>query len=234
MPERAFTLLITCEHASNRIPAIHREVARRAGDELYTHRGYDPGALELAKKYSRKFGASLFIGKWSRLLIELNRSLHHPKLWSEFSKPLPVEARRKLVDEYYLPYRKSVEQFIEREVKRKRLVVHIGVHSFTPVFSGETRTADIGLLYDPRRSGELKLCQVWSAALKAIQPKLRVRKNYPYRGTDDGFTTYLRKQFDGSKYIGIELEVNQRFPAGAASDWNTLQKNLVSSLASVL
>jgi hypothetical protein len=36
-----------------------------------------------------------------------------------------------------------------------------------------------------------------------------VRRNYPYRGTADGFTTYLRRQFSARKYLGIELEVNQ-------------------------
>jgi hypothetical protein len=37
-----------------------------------------------------------------------------------------------------------------------------------------------------------------------------VRYNYPYLGKMDGFTTYLRKQFI-SNYIGIELEVNQKY-----------------------
>ncbi len=229
MRERAVSLLFTCEHASNRIPSIHREVATRAGQELATHRGYDPGAIELAKLFAKKFKAPLFTGKWSRLLIELNRSQHHPKLWSEFSEALSAETKRTLLDEYYLPFRDSVEQLIQLEAKRGRQVVHIGVHSFTPVVNGKTRNADVGLLYDPARPHELKFCDEWAGALREVAPPLRVRKNYPYRGTADGFTTHLRKRFTGDAYVGIELEVNQHFPGGPAQDWGELQRALVES-----
>jgi predicted N-formylglutamate amidohydrolase len=234
MRERAVSLLFTCEHASNRIPSIYREVADRAGRGLNTHRGYDPGAHELAKRFARKLEAPLFVGKWSRLLIELNRSQHHPKLWSEFSKFLSAEAKQTLVDEYYLPFRDSVTRFIQRESGRGRQVIHIGVHSFTPVLNGETRTADIGLLYDPRRPDELTFCEVWADAIRDAEPGLRVRRNYPYRGTADGFTTHLRKQFDIASYVGIELEVNQRFPAAPATEWRQLQRTLVASAAATV
>jgi hypothetical protein len=39
-----------------------------------------------------------------------------------------------------------------------------------------------------------------------------VRFNYPYLGKADGFTTFMRKQFP-KNYIGIEIEVNQKFAA---------------------
>ena len=39
---------------------------------------------------------------------------------------------------------------------------------------------------------------------------LNIRYNYPYLGKADGFTTYLRKQFP-TNYMGIEIEVNQKF-----------------------
>lgn len=234
MPKRAVSLFFTCEHASNRIPLSCREVATRAGNELNTHRGHDPGALELSKLFSKKLVAPLFTGKWSRLLIELNRSRHHPKLWSEFSKSLSREAKRRLLDDYYGPYRDSVQQFIHDETARGHQVIHIGVHSFTPCLNGETRNADIGLLYDPRRPDELDFCRGWSAAISERQPELRVRKNYPYRGAADGFTTHLRKQFRAADYLGIELEVNQRFPLGPLKEWRRLQRTLVESLSPAL
>jgi len=234
MRERPARLFFSCEHASNRIPTSYRDVSQRAGTALDTHRGYDPGALELTRLFARKFGTSLFLGKWSRLLIELNRSQHHARLWSEFSQSLPAAAKRSLVEDYYLPYRYSVEHFIHEEATKRRRVIHVSVHSFTPVLDGETRTADIGLLYDPGRSGELKLCRDWAEAIAETQPELRVRKNYPYRGTADGFTTHLRKRFNESVYIGIELEVNQKFPTGPSNQWRQLQRTLVRSLAAAL
>jgi hypothetical protein len=41
-------------------------------------------------------------------------------------------------------------------------------------------------------------------------PKWSVRRNYPYLGRSDGLTTYLRRRFDRDRYVGVEIEVNQR------------------------
>src|SRR5690606_17137901 len=79
-----------------------------------------------------------------------------------------------------------------------------------PKLHGKVRQTEIGLLYDPQRAREKRFCQAWRKSLIAHSPDLRVRKNYPYLGTSDGFTTYLRTKFTDSQYAGIELEVNQK------------------------
>ena len=75
---------------------------------------------------------------------------------------------------------------------------------------GRLRTADVGLLYDPSRSSERRFCDRWKRSLHQIAPELRVRRNYPYLGKSDGFTTHLRRTIGSPRYLGIELEVNQR------------------------
>ena len=42
--------------------------------------------------------------------------------------------------------------------------------------------------------------------------------NCPYNGADDGLTTYLRNKYSPDAYLGIELEISQRFV-------NTLEMN---------
>lgn len=69
---------------------------------------------------------------------------------------------------------------------------------------------DVGLLYDPGRTGERDLCLAWKREIEAARPDLRVRRNAPYRGVSDGHVTALRKRFPQG-YLGLELEVNQRF-----------------------
>jgi predicted N-formylglutamate amidohydrolase len=103
-----------------------------------------------------------------------------------------------------------VEQAILRAEKRGSRVVHIAVHSFTPILNGISRRADVGLLYDPARAGERELCARWQVALEGVDPSLRVRRNYPYRGTSDGFTTALRRIHSAAAYAGIEVELSQR------------------------
>ena len=109
----------------------------------------------------------------------------------------------------------------------------LSVHSFTPRFQGVTRDVDVGLLYDPRRPAERALCTEWIALLRARAPELRLRRNQPYRGDSDGLTTHLRGVL-GARYLGVELEVSQRFPAGAAARWRALRRLLTSTLADLL
>lgn len=226
--------MISCEHGGNRVPAEYRAAFVGAKRALASHRGYDPGALELAREFARELRAPLFASTTSRLLVELNRSLHHRQLFSPYAQQLARETRDELVQRYYLPYRHAIERHIARAVRRGRRVIHLSCHSFTPRLGGVVRSADIGLLFDPRRQGEALLCGQWQAELRSRDPRLRVRRNYPYRGWADGFTTSLRQRFADSTYLGIELEVNQRFPLGRSSPWRSVRRELVASLKATL
>jgi predicted N-formylglutamate amidohydrolase len=230
MPDRRLHLIFTCEHASNRVPREFQCVADRARSALQTHRGYDPGAAQLARHLAKRFGAPLALGKWSRLLIELNRSPHHPQLWSEFSRSLPATAKRKLLETYYQPFRDTIEAEARRFQNLRRRVLHLSIHSFSPRLDGETRRADLGLLYDPGRRLESKFCETWKRRLNDLASGLNVRMNYPYRGVADGLTAHLRKHFPKDCYVGIELEVNQKFPTGTRTAWRKLMNQITVAL----
>ena len=227
----SWSLLFTCEHARNAIPARYRDVAERAGSELETHRGYDPGTLELGRDLARRYRSPLIDARYSRLLVELNRSPWHPRLWSEFSRDLPSEEKRALLEEYYFPHRESVMEKIREVLADDGKLLHVAVHSFTPVLQGETRNAEVGFLYDPSRPLEKSVCARWREELRRIAPEWRVRMNYPYRGVADGLTPHLRKHFSEDRYAGVELEVNQRLVLESPAVWKTARKRLVESLA---
>lgn len=204
-------LLLTCEHGGARVPRqyqalFHGRAAQRA---LRSHRGCDHGALGLARSLSHALEAPLYWSTVTRLLVDLNRSIGHPDLFSEFSKALSPSERASLLARYYYPHRKRVENWIARRVRPGCQVVHIGVHSFTPRVGEKRRTADLGLLYDPARPVERQLCRRWKDALRSIDPRLRVRRNYPFLGSADGLVTHLRAMFGPRQYVGLELEANQ-------------------------
>jgi predicted N-formylglutamate amidohydrolase len=222
--------LITCEHGGNRIPPSYRHLFQGHEDLLASHRGYDPGALTLARDLVRTLAAPLFLSTTSRLLIDLNRSPGHPRLYSEATRPLPAQARREIMARYYLPYRHRVEGWVAEAVARGKGVIHLSAHSFTPVLAGEVRKADVGLLYDPARPGELSLCRDWQAALRQTAPGLRVRRNYPYTGRSDGLTAQLRRRFPPEAYVGIELEVNQAWVFRGGRAWRDLRARIVDAL----
>ena len=170
----------------------------------------------------------------SRLLVERNRSPWHRMLFSEITRSLPPDERRRIVERYYLPYRDWVETQVSAALETRERVLHISCHSFTPRLDGEVRRADIGLLYDPRRKTEAKFCAVWQGMIRAADPRLVVRRNYPYRGYADGLTTSLRKHYPDPAYAGIELEVNQKFPLGDATAWRAMKKLLVATFERTL
>ncbi|MGE5526059.1 MAG: N-formylglutamate amidohydrolase [Rhodospirillaceae bacterium] len=227
-------VLITCEHGGNRIPAPYRNYFTGHEALLRSHRGHDPGALVLARELARACSAPLVYSTTSRLLIELNRSPGHRRLYSDVTRGLSPDEKKELFAHYYLPYRLEVERYVAAAVRSSRRVIHVSSHSFTPVLDGERRNTDIGLLYDPSREPEASLCLAWRAALLAAMPHLVVRRNYPYRGTSDGLTTHLRRHFRPSQYIGIEIEVNQKHALGDARRWSALRRAVTLSLRAAL
>lgn len=222
--------LITCEHGGNQIPVPYRKLFRGRQALLDSHRGYDPGALVMAQALAAAFSAPLVTSTVSRLLIDLNRSLDHPQLLSAATHGVPAQLRAKIIDQHYRPYREEVERIVRQSVSRGRRVTHISSHSFTPVLDGKVRVADVGLLYHPGRDGEAALCARWKAALATSAPQVRVRRNYPYAGKDDGLTSHLRLCFPPNAYLGVELEVNQEIIFAAGRRWKALRGVLIDSL----
>jgi predicted N-formylglutamate amidohydrolase len=226
--ETAF--LITCEHAGKRVPPAYRELFKGQDALLDTHRGWDPGALTLAREMARAFDAPLFHTETTRLLIDNNRSIGSPELYSEFTKPLPAAARREIVARHYTPHREPILAWVRDTLAAGKRVVHIASHSFTPELNGVVRTADVGFLYDPRRHAEAALCDRWIAALRQARPDLRLRRNYPYLGNSDGLCFRLRKLHGGEVYAGIELEVNQAFVRAGGRPWPKIRAALIESM----
>jgi predicted N-formylglutamate amidohydrolase len=200
-------LVVTCEHATNRVPRDMLALFRDAPAVLESHRAYDAGALPVARLLARRLGAPLFTGQVSRLVVDLNRSEGHRQAFSEFVRDLPRTRKAVLLERYYRPYRKAVAETLAVEALAGHRVLHTSIHSFAPVLAGVPRNADVGILYDPARSIE---CRAADALFRSLTDSgFRVRRNYPYRGTADGLTTAMRRERWSGRYAGIEIELNQ-------------------------
>jgi len=233
-PTRSNQLVITCEHGGRGVPRAYAALFSGRDSLLATHRGWDAGALELGRELAAAFGAPLFAATTTRLLVDLNRSIGHRQLFSEITRPLSPARRLEIVDRHYRPHRLAIESDIARRIASGRRVIHVASHSFTPTLDGMPRQADIAWLYDPRRHGEAVFAQAWLRALAKLAPELRLRRNYPYHGRADGLTAALRKLHPDAAYVGIELEVSQRFVDQRGAAWDRLRTVLVDSLKSAL
>ena len=215
-------LILTCEHASNKLPAAFKKAV--PAEVLKTHRAYDIGAVQvfrrLVKLAKPEFSCE---GKFSRLFVDLNRTITNKSAFSEYYDALETRDKaaakkaKESATKYWNEYRAAIEKFVDSALKPKTLaaksaptIIHLGIHSFTPILNGKVRNTDIGILYDPTRPQERAYAQVIKAEIKRLYPTMKVRFNYPYKGSSDGLTTTLRKKF-GPQYVGIEIEINQRF-----------------------
>jgi len=231
LPAKQLCIVITCEHGGNIIPKQFTGLFRNSRKLLESHRGHDPGAIDLAKKLSQGLKAPLYYSRISRLLIDLNRSPHNPDRFSEVTLGLGADEKTVIQKLYYHPYRTEVKSALLKYIGKGAQVLHLSVHTFTPVLHGKVRRADLGFLYDPSRKKETAFCILWQRVIRKIRPGLQTRRNYPYRGTSDGFTAYLRDFFPEDSYLGIELEINQKFLSEDRKTWLDIQQLILESLA---
>lgn len=224
-------ILFTCEHASNAIPPKYKSLFIKKDEILSSHRGYDHGTKQMTKTLAKAFKAPAVYGKFSRLLIDLNRSPKHKTLFSEMTRGLSVKEKEQIRLKYHKPHWDEIRELIAAKIKKGHRVLHIGVHSFTPFLFNELRNAEIGILYHACRKSEAAFAKNWQRAL-LCEADFRVRRNYPYNGKMDGLSTGLRKIFSEQDYLGFEIEVNHAVLKNA-QQINTMENLLMKTLKEI-
>ncbi len=191
-PDGAGGLVLVCEHASCFIPP---ELANLgvADEALQSHIAWDPGAAAVARRMSEALDAPLVVPSVSRLVYDCNRPPEVQSAMaveSEFyaipgNVGLSAAQREERARRYYLPFRETLTATIAAQHHGGRQPALVTVHSFTPIFKGQSRDMDIGILHD----ADTRLADVLLDSL-AAEGELRVERNAPY-GPQDGVTYTL-------------------------------------------
>jgi predicted N-formylglutamate amidohydrolase len=184
---------LVCEHAGRRRPLA---LGRLGLDEpeFDRHIAFDIGAEGVARKLSALLDAPLVIQPYSRLVYDCNRPPDAPSAMPEISETTEIPGNRNLsladrkarVDEIYLPFHAAVGDVLDEIEARKAIPLLVTIHSFTPVYRGERRTLDLGILHD----ADTRLADDLIDLVKRHEPNLDVRRNEPY-GPADGVTHTL-------------------------------------------
>ena len=205
-------LILTCEHGDAKIPIKYKNLFQRRKSVLKTHRALDIGALAVAKDLERNLNVSLDYCTVSRLVIDTNRFLDSATLFSEFTNSLTELEKSKIIDTYYLPHWKKVTKRVQNlTTTKKSVVLHVAIHSMTDRLNGKNRPMQLALLYNPKHKTEKQLASLWIKKLRQTFPHFQISRNNPYKGDGEGLTTWLRNSFQEKSYLGIELEINQKF-----------------------
>ncbi|NSX54538.1 N-formylglutamate amidohydrolase [Parasulfitobacter algicola] len=197
-------VVLVCEHASRFIPD-HLDHLGLSQKDRDSHAAWDPGALVIAERLSKSLNAKLVISGVSRLVYDCNRPPDAPDAMPDRSelieipgnKGLDVIARAHRAARYYEPFRTTLAQTIAAT----SAPIIMTIHSFTPVYHGEKRDVDIGILHD----SDMRLAN----ALLDIAPKhthLQVRRNQPY-GPEHGVTHTLKEHAISGGHLNVMLEI---------------------------
>ena len=221
------SLLLVCEHASNYIPAQF-ESLQLADEVLNSHAALDIGALELAQNLSHKLDAPLLSTRVSRLVYDCNRGLGAngaiPEKSEVFEIPgnlnLTEAESRSRYESYYLPFETAVS---ERLARYSETPLFITVHSFTPIYHGESREVDIGIVCDQdSRLGERMV------ELAAELTTHCVRLNEPY-GPGEGVTHTLGFHAVNNGLLNVMIEVKNNLLHNSES-----RENMAVTLAALI
>jgi len=144
-------VVVTCEHATNDLPD---EYSWSENDTKYfknEHWGVDIGALKMAKAIAAELKCVLVQAIYSRLLLDANRTILSDTLFRkggdgqvvELNKDMTYEEEQKRIQKYFIPYYEAVRDI---SLKVDPLYV-LSIHSFTPLYQGEIREMEIGVLH---------------------------------------------------------------------------------------
>jgi predicted N-formylglutamate amidohydrolase len=207
-----FSPIVTAEHASNAVPDA-LETLGLSDETLASHVAWDPGVAPVAAALAAALEAPLFVGEYSRLVADLNRSPGSAEVVPEVAfgvivpgnLGLDAAARNAREARYHRPYWTKVGAALSN---LRPPILHLSIHSFTESLHGKRRDVDLGILIDPDRPLEAEVSGL-------LRPKLHafgfdVRENEPYDGRGDGLTTRLRSARAPLDYAGVEIEISQR------------------------
>lgn len=216
-------VLISCEHATCAVPEAFRELFKDAGEVVTSSEGWEPGALNLAQGFAMKFRTPLVHGDVTRLLVDLEQDAG--PCWSRYSETLAEATRNKLVDRHLRPYRLSLKQRIEEDLRRHDAALHVMVHT-DPQSEGQ-------VLLETPEGCEVseKIGAVWRTRLAVAEIDVR-----HIRGAgENALFRHLAEGVPLDRYAPVRLSVSQSFfLEGRPLRWETLKKLLVESLGQVL
>ena len=229
-PDGAARVLLVCEHASAHIPRELNDLGLAPQDRR-SHAAWDPGARPVAIGLAERFDARLVAGTVSRLVYDLNRPPEAPDAIPQRSERIEVPGNRVLdadmraarIAAIHDPFRAALAAAIRPDT------VLVTIHSFTPVYFGQARPVEVGILHDT----DARLADAMLDAASGAD--LRVERNQPY-GPQHGVTHTLREHALPANLLNVMIEIRNDLIADAAGQRviaDTLAAWLEAALASL-
>ncbi len=220
--DRPARWLITCDHASNRVPdSVNGGTLGLPPEDMARHIAWDPGAAGVTLALAGMLDAPAILSDFSRLVIDPNRGEDDPTLIMQLydgtiipaNRHVDAAERERRLDAFYRPYHEA----IERLASRRDDTVYVAIHSYTPQLRGrEPRPWHIGILY----GRDDRLARPLIRRLEA-EPDLCVGENEPYGGHLDGDSVDRHAITPGRPNVLIEIRNDLIETDRQQHDWAT-------------
>jgi len=195
-------ILIIADHASNYVPKECNKLGL-SNFFLSQHIAFDIGVKELSLNLAKSLKCKIIQGKYSRLLIDLNRDLDDPTV-------IPEIVDRKIIpgniglskSEVRLRVKKIYNKYhneIDRTIKDEKVTAILSIHSFNPIFKNKKRLLEFGILSNEDK----KLSNILIDQLRL--QKLNVGDNKPYKGDLIGDSMYRHGLKNNLPHVLIEV-----------------------------
>lgn len=205
--DRPARWLVTCDHATNRVPA---EIAGGslgiAAEDMARHIAFDPGAAGVATALGEQLDAPVILSNFSRLVIDPNRGEDDPTLVMKLYDGTIIPANRHVdaaegerrLNLLYRPYHRAYARLAARQPD----TVILAIHSFTPCLRGRPpRPWHLGVLHSHLDG---RLSQALLSRLRA-ETDLCVGDNEPYGGHLPGDAIERHALIPGRQNTLVEL-----------------------------
>ncbi|HEY0266692.1 MAG TPA: N-formylglutamate amidohydrolase [Rhizomicrobium sp.] len=197
-------LLLLCDHAANALPDGYGTLG--LDPALFaTHIAYDIGARAATLALAGAWGAPALLGRWSRLLIDLNRGADDPTIVMKLSDGSIIPGNREAdaaevarrIAAFHAPYHAAITRALDGMGAD---AVIVSLHSFTPNWKTVPRKWEIGILYDER---DPRLAAPLMARLE--DAGFVVGDNEPYHGALEGDTLNVHGVKRGIPHVLLEM-----------------------------
>lgn len=236
--EGAGPFVFVCDHASNFFPPPYDTSLGITDADKIAHIAWDPGALGVARGLAKSLDAPLVHTTVSRLIIDCNREESRADLIPCLSETTQIAGNRNLsADEKafrlnlaHRPFHKAIDKVINQRLDRGLPTAVVSIHSFTPVYKGQSRPWEIGLIYDKDR----RLADPVLEGLKA-KGGLTVGDNEPYAPSDGVYYT-IRRHGEDRKLpcLMIEIRNDEVKTSAEEAQWSDLLAPLLEHAAQAI
>lgn len=219
-------VLLVGDHVSNHIPRALNTLGLEPA-VLDQHVAYDIGTHKLISHLVDHLDAPAVIAGYSRLVVDLNRSLEDATAFPEVSDGIPIPGNHNLskadraarIHSFYTPYRVAIDQALHRFREQDITPALISIHSFTPQMAGKERPWHIGLLWDKDPRIPLPLMNI----LRAHPDGFNVGDNEPYSGKHPAdYTIDHHAEAAGLPHVSIEIRQDLVNTEEGAERWATV------------